>query len=172
MISIRRPAAGEAAAMAAMHVQSWRESYEGYLPQVLFESLAAEKRTAIWARQIDNEDRILLTAYDGEAPVAFINAGPVSEGGSPVADGEIAALYVLQRLKRQGLGRRLVALASAAWTERGGKALQLGVLAANRPARDFYESLGARHVRDDSYNWDGHGLPVAIYVFNDLGALA
>jgi ribosomal protein S18 acetylase RimI-like enzyme len=158
--------------MAALHVASWRESYRPYLPQTLVDSLAAEKRHAIWRRQIEDGQRILIAACDGDVPVAFINAGPAPSAALADADGEIAALYVLASYQRRGLGQQLMAQACAAWQARGGQSFRLGVLAHNSGSRRFYESMGGRYLRDDHYDWDGHDLPIAIYVFTDLAEIA
>lgn len=63
-------------------------------------------------------------------------------------------------------------LAAADWQARGGKALSVGVLTANRPAVAFYEALGARFLRPDTYLWHDHSLPESIYVFEDLAELS
>jgi hypothetical protein len=65
-----------------------------------------------------------------------------------------------------------MALAAQDWLAKGGHSLTVGVLAANAPARGFYESLGARHVKDGTYRWGGFDLPDVIYVFDGLAALA
>ena len=88
------------------------------------------------------------------------------------ADGHINALYILRRFHRSGIGRRLVTMVAADWLARGGKGLSVGVLSANRPAVAFYEALGARFVRPDTYSWAGYDLAESIYVFNNLAELA
>ena len=46
--------------------------------------------------------------------------------------------------------------------------MTIGVLAENKPARAFYERLGAELVRFSTYNWGGFDLPDCLYVWNDL----
>ena len=48
----------------------------------------------------------------------------------------------------------------------------MGVLTQNAPALAFYQGVGARFVRHETYRWDGHDLPESIYIFKDLAALA
>ena len=52
-----------------------------------------------------------------------------------------------------------------------GHALALGVLAENKRARLFYESLGGKLIKTGTYEWDGFPLADAIYNFDDLPAL-
>jgi ribosomal protein S18 acetylase RimI-like enzyme len=102
----------------------------------------------------------------------FVNLGAPSEILFPGMDGHIAALYILQAFQRQGLGRRLLGAAAGEWLSRGGISMALGVLAENHQARKFYESLGAKLVHTGTYEWEGHPLDDAIYVFENLAELA
>jgi hypothetical protein len=63
-------------------------------------------------------------------------------------------------------------MAARAWLDRGGRVMSVGVLTANHGARTFYEALGARFVRPDTYQWHGHALDESIYIFENLGQLA
>ena len=54
----------------------------------------------------------------------------------------------------------------------GWRAMSVGVLTANQPARAFYQSLGAAFVRPDTYQWHGHALDESIYTFDNLAELS
>jgi GNAT superfamily N-acetyltransferase len=56
-------------------------------------------------------------------------------------------LYVLERARRLGVGRRLMAACAAIAVERDCRRMDLNVLHWN-PARDFYESLGLAHMEE------------------------
>ena len=53
-------------------------------------------------------------------------------------------LYVAPEARRSGLGRGLMAAVAREARARGGGCIWWGVYSANRGARDFYQSLGAR----------------------------
>jgi hypothetical protein len=55
---------------------------------------------------------------------------------------------------------------------RGAHALIVWVIAANKPARAFYEALGGELATEQPFQWDGMDLVEAGYVFPDLAALA
>ena len=172
MITFRRPHAGEAAAMAKLHVQCWREAYTSIVPEGVSQRFDVAPMIVRWQEHVQNQDRFIQAAYDREYPVAFVNSGSPVEKIHAGMDGHITALYVAQSHYRQGLGRKLMALAAADWLGKGGHSLTLGVLAANRRARTFYETMGGKLVKSSTYDWHGHQLEDTIYVFEDLPHLA
>jgi ribosomal protein S18 acetylase RimI-like enzyme len=168
----RRPRADEAEAMAALHVQCWREAYGPILPAAILDGIDMAQRRSAWEAHLAQADSFVLAAFGEDGPCGFVMARRNTDPGLPGADGQIAALYVLSRHYRQGLGRQLLGAAAGWWRTRGGASLGVNVLAANVRARAFYESLGARQVRTGSYDWGGHALPDAAYIFENLHKLA
>ena len=53
----------------------------------------------------------------------------------------------------------------------GATGLIVWVIAGNRMARNFYESLGAQLLVEQPFNWDGMDLVEAGYGWRDLGLL-
>lgn len=157
--------------MAALHVQCWREAYAAFLPPELMATFSTQSRLPMWQKSLGDETRIVVAAYDRQMPVAFAIAGFPEERFFDGEDGHIAALYVASSHYRMGIGRKLIALTAQRWLAQGGHSLALGVLAENVRARSFYEALGARLVKETTFEWDGFPLPDAIYEFEDLPAL-
>jgi ribosomal protein S18 acetylase RimI-like enzyme len=172
MITFRRPAVEEVAAMATLHVQCWREAYSSIVPPELVARFDVAHMIVRWQEHVQMHERFILGAYNVEQPVAFVNSGSPVEKIHDEMDGHIAALYVAQSHYRQGLGRKLMALAASDWLAKGGHSITLGVLADNTRARTFYEAVGGRFVKTGTYDWHGHELEDAIYVFEDLRRLA
>jgi ribosomal protein S18 acetylase RimI-like enzyme len=171
-ITYCRPEVADAEAVAELHVTCWREAYSGIIPISILENVDLADRIAHWRSYLGVGGHPTVMAHvDGE-PAGFIRAGRMAEPLAEGADGHIFALYVLRRFHRRGIGRRLMSLAAAEWLEEGGKAFSVGVLTANQGALAFYEALGARYLRGDSYEWDGHTLPETLLVFDDLEGLS
>jgi ribosomal protein S18 acetylase RimI-like enzyme len=63
----------------------------------------------------------------------------------------IIELWVRTTMRRGGIGRSLIAETGRIGSEAGARRLVWCVHNANRPAFDFYASLGADHVQD--YTW-------------------
>jgi ribosomal protein S18 acetylase RimI-like enzyme len=172
MITFRRPRPDEAAAMAKLHVQCWREAYSAIVPEGVSSRFDVAPMIVRWQEHLSKDDRFIHAAFDGVEPVAFINQGSPVEKIHDEMDGHIAALYVAQSHYRKGLGRTLMALSASDWVGKGGHSITLGVLAANTRARAFYESMGGRLLKTGFYDWHGFQLEDAIYVFEDLHAVA
>lgn len=171
-ITCRVPGVDEAAAIAQLHLTCWKEAYAGMIPPGILENADLADRTARWRGYLEATGApTYLARADGEA-AGFIRAGSLKEPLAEGADGHIFALYILQRFHRLGIGRQLMGLAARDWLRQGGRALSVGVLTANHPARAFYEALGARFVRPDVYPWHGHNLSETIYIFDNLDELA
>lgn len=169
--SYRRPRDDEAVAMAALHVQCWREAYRGIVPAAILDAVDMAEREAAWRKHLADPGLFACTAVAAAGPVGFVLAGRNNDPGLPSADGQIAAIYVLARCHRQGIGRRLMAETAGWWRRQGGQALALRVLADNAVARAFYEKLGGRLIRTSTYEWHGHALADAAYIFESLDIL-
>jgi ribosomal protein S18 acetylase RimI-like enzyme len=170
-IIYRRPLPFEAEAMAALHVECWREAYADILPAELMATFSVGMRLPLWQKVIPDEARFVLGAFDQAEPVGFVISGPSAENYIEDQDGNLDTIYIAASHYRRGIGRELLARAAEDWLQRGGKTMTVGVLAQNIRARSFYESQGARLAKLTIYNWDGHELPDAIYVFEDLLSL-
>lgn len=171
MITYRRPRVDEAEVFATIHVNCWREAYEGIIPADYLAQQTPEKRKRMWGEVTVNPDRIVIGAYlDGQA-VGFALAGKPVEQLYENEDGQLAALYILQKFHRMGIGRALVKQSAAQWMGMGGHSMSLATFEANTPARRFYEALGARILKFREDNWDGMTFSTVIYVWADLPAL-
>jgi ribosomal protein S18 acetylase RimI-like enzyme len=170
---IFRPDGNLAEELARVHIACWCEAYHAIVPASVLQAAELEQHITKWQGFLADPERIIYAASTEENAVAgFVSAGPPSEILFDGMDGHVAALYILESFHRQGLGRRLLGAAAKQWLSRGGHSLALGVLAENHQARRFYESLGAKLVRTGTFEWYGHPLPDAIYVFENLAELS
>ena len=171
-ITYRKPQPEEAEAFAALHVQCWREAYAEILPAELMATFSTEKRLPMWQASLVNPERFILGAYADGIPVGFIISGPSDEKHIADQDGHLWALYIAASQHRQGIGRTLAYAATQHWHARGGSTITIGVLAENKPARAFYESLGAKLLKYSTYNWSGFDLQDCLYIWDDLAKIA
>ncbi len=163
---IREALPGDAAALAAVHVLSWRAAYRELLPGPYLEGLDVEERAATWHARLTAPDRpTVLLATDGEGgvgsgegaagdgergvgggrPVAFACFRPwPGEGFDPAPTAELAALYALPEVWGTGIGRALLSVTTGALVTAGFRSAALWVFAGNGRARRFYEAAGWR----------------------------
>ncbi|MGJ3647502.1 N-acetyltransferase family protein [Sphingomonas sp. GlSt437] len=165
--AVRQARPADAARIGTVHAQAWREAYAGLLPAAEIAQWTAAKRVAMWRRVIATG--IARGVYVAELNREIIGFGACADQRSPDLaaqgfKGEVTALYVLQSGQRSGAGRALMAAMARRLIAEGDRAMALWVLAANAPARRFYEALGGRavatHRRPDlaadevAYGWD------------------
>jgi ribosomal protein S18 acetylase RimI-like enzyme len=171
----------DAPAMARVTVDTFLSAHRGQMSEE-----AWMKRKEEWTYEVSERSwaRTLREIAEGARPeeciyVALDEAGAVvglAVGGPPRADGpedsgEIHMLYVRPSHQGRGHGRRLVQAVAAHLAQRGRHALVIGCLAANAPARRFYEALGGRLIGEREYDEDGVMLPEVVYGWADIRAV-
>ncbi len=165
-MTIREANPEDAAGIARVHVDSWRTTYPGIMPQEHLDALSVAERERTWGETLRGDGPIQTTVYvaetDSSGIVGFV-AGGAERAGDPAFRGEISALYLLQSSQGRGLGRRLVQTFARRLSQDGCRTLLIWVNAQN-PARGFYEALGGapartgqREIRGVTYDDTGYG---------------
>jgi ribosomal protein S18 acetylase RimI-like enzyme len=164
-VAIRRALASDAAAIAAVHVAAWRESYPGLMPERMLSALSVQDRTKRWHGILTvpdpaMESTVFVAARPDETLVGFGSCGrqrtpDLVAGGFP---GEFSALYVLAAHYGQGVGRGLMAEMARDLIGRQIHGAGLWVLRDNHRARRFYEALGGDVVGQRVESVDAHVL--------------
>ncbi len=170
---IRPATPDDADAIGRVHVQAWRETYPGIVPDAVIAARDPLERAALWRRVIAAGEIVLLAHDDTGALLGFANAGKQREPEILPFAGEINAIYLLQAAKRRGLGRALMRSAAQALLARGLASASLWVLDGNATAHAFYTSLGGRPVLHRAFpepaEWPG---TETAYAWSDLAPLA
>ena len=71
-VKIRPATQRDVAAIAAVHVQTWREAYQDLLPQADLDKLSVEKRKDQWREAVEFNDPQVQVAIDGDRLVGFV----------------------------------------------------------------------------------------------------
>ena len=177
-IGFREARPADAAALGRLHVDSWRESYAGLVPDRMLDDLSAEARAAMWGSVLADPAAFggtaVYVAESGGAMVGFGACGGQRDEALKAAGfgGEFGAIYVLRSHQRAGAGRRLMGLMSRRLLDRGLSGAALWVLRENLAARRFYERLGGAVVGEKSDPEPGATLVELAYGWADLSPLA
>lgn len=175
-VVVRQAKADDAARIGRVHVESWRSSYRGTLPDELLDGLSAERRAQYWQERIAEDlgsgsaQRVFVAQRSDGELVGFAAAGPDREADSGF-DGELYAIYLLEEHKRKGLGRRLLGAVCEWFAALGYRSFRVWVLARN-PARAFYEGLGGELAGSRPMEIGGSDYEEVAYGWRDLPALA
>ena len=154
-------------AIARVHVQSWRESFSGIVPQVFLDKMSVEKRTRAFEQGFS---AALYKMYVAETPdygiVGFADFGEPREKVNGY-EGELYAIYLLPEFQRRGIGRRLFQLGADYLSKTGKRSMYLMTLEIS-PYRAFYEKLGGRIIGKMPVEIEGIRYDELIYGWDDL----
>ena len=101
---IRRARAADAAPIARVHVQSWREAYRGLVPDVYLDQLSVAAHERQWRRSFAAGTWAFVAEWE-QRVVGFASGG-LSRARRDIS-GELHLLYVLRASHRHGIGRAL-----------------------------------------------------------------
>lgn len=177
-VRLRPATAQDAVGIARVHVETWRSTYAGLLPDAYLAELDDVGRAAAWARELSARPATgsVFVAEAAEAGiVGFASCGrartlPPSWAGRPAERvGEAFTLYVDPDFQGRGLGRGLLAASFGALQARGCGAALLWVVARN-PARFFYEAQGAVRIGARTERFAGTDVEETCYGWPDLAS--
>lgn len=166
-----RPAEpAEATAIARVHDACWRATYQGMMPDSVIAGSAFADREAMWGRLLGTPvaQRCAYVAEDAAGAIVGCAWGAREESGDAVYRGELYGIYLRAEHQRHGLGRRLLRAVAANLLAQGYPSLLLWALAANHPARRFYEALGGQLLRAKDTVIGGATVPEVAYGWRDI----
>jgi ribosomal protein S18 acetylase RimI-like enzyme len=137
-VKIRRARLEDAAAIAEVHVRTWRTAYEHIFGAERLATVTVERRLPMWKEILGNDDTIGFVAEDSRI-VGFATVGPSRAND---AEGELYAIYVAPEAWGTAAGRELIRAGVDALRESGRGDAILWVLEDNPRARRFYEREG------------------------------
>lgn len=172
-IVVRRARIEDAAAIARVHVESWRSTYAGMLPEDMLVRLSSAEHEARWWRHVLGRFRrrhyVYVAEHNKAGVIGFVSGGP-SRDRELVQDSEIYALYLLDEYHGAGVGRTLfLRLADRLYRECG-PGLVVWVLSAN-PSRFFYEAMGGQRVAIRRERMGGAEVEETAYGWADMADL-
>jgi GNAT superfamily N-acetyltransferase len=167
-LRVREALLDDAAGIARVHVESWRATYRGIVPDQVLAELSYGAGEDYWRRvltRVTDRDFVYLAEDEQARIVGFAFGGPERTGDS-VYTGELHAIYLLPDYQRQGLGRCLTLAVVDRLEQLGLRSLLVWVLADN-PSRRFYEALGGQSVRAQQVEIGGAQLEEVAYGWLD-----
>lgn len=178
-MQIRHAREEDANAMARVIVDTFLTAHEGHMPAEAMrrrrEAWTHEVSANAWLRTIreiagtTNPQDCIFVVCDEPGEVVGLAMGTPAEGFDYT--GEVSALYVRADWQGRGVGRQLVQTAAAWLHQRGFTALRIAVLAANAPARRFYEAIGGVVVGEREFDEYGFKVAGVVYGWPDIRVL-
>ncbi len=172
MVTIRPATAADAAAITWAHVEGWRTTYRGIVPDHYLDGLSAPQRQVVWEHRLANPNpgyAIFVAEDEAGRVFGFADGGPNRDAETAERyPGELLAIYLLPEGQRHGAGSLLFRAVAGALAANGTPSMLVWVL-ANNPSRAFYERMGGHFVREASITIGGAPLVEVAYGWDELG---
>ena len=105
--TFREATVADALAVAKVHVQSWRESFAGIVPQTFLEQMSVENRAKAFEKGFTVDFYKMFVAETQEnGIVGFADFGKIRDNQSKF-EAELYAIYLLRDVQRKGIGGKL-----------------------------------------------------------------
>lgn len=156
-------------AIARVHVDSWRTTYQGIVPDLYLEQMTYanyENRWQNWLKVKVNHHHIFVAENKAGEVIGFANGG-AERTKHPIYGAELYAIYILQAYQRQGHGRRLVEAVATQLVRSGFSSMLVWALIDN-PACQFYQALGGQPLKQQILNIGGKDLTEIAYGWSSL----
>lgn len=138
-----RATADDAAALARVHVDSWRAAYQGLVPDSFLDALSYERRTKNFRQWLEGDAAETYLVEDNGELRGFLTLGACRDSDAELGrTGEIWGIYLAPEHWRKGIGRVLCRRGEQILKSRGYTQATLWVFEENEQARRFYEAMG------------------------------
>lgn len=170
---IREATQSDVPAISKVHVDTWRTTYRGIVPDEHLANLSYERRANGWYQILNRapeDGNFTYIAEDESGEIVGFANGGVERTGDPIYRGELTAIYIRQSYQGKGIGRGLVHVVAERLGRLGMNSMLVWVLVDN-PACQFYAALGGKLVHEKELMIGGKPLIEVAYGWVDTGNL-
>ncbi|MFJ8519758.1 GNAT family N-acetyltransferase [Lysinibacillus xylanilyticus] len=166
-MKIRKANIEDAQGIGKVHVDSWRTTYKGTLPDDFLNNLSYEQRTELWKKNISDATNYVLVAENEQNEIIGFATGATRKTNSVPNATDLTSIYLLEEYQGIGIGKQLLKEIFAYFKLKGYEKVFVEVLAENK-TRNFYEYYGAQYVNKVEIKIGGKIVEELIYVWNDI----
>ncbi|MUV36641.1 putative N-acetyltransferase YuaI [Lentibacillus sp. JNUCC-1] len=166
MYTIRKARDEDAAAIADVHIRSWKNTYQELIDEQDLSNTTYENRKTLWETvlRVQKPNQCTLVIEQDGKIVGFVSGGPERTKRFK-HDCEIYTIYLLDAYQKQGLGTRLLKAFATEMKAFGFSSLLVWILTQN-PSSRFYErykaepvgkeatTIGEGTYQETAYGWD------------------
>ncbi len=168
-ITFREANIADTLAIAKVHVQSWRESFAGIVPQTFLEKMSVENRAKAFEKGFTVDFYKMFVAETQEnGIVGFADFGKARDNNSRY-EAELYAIYFLRDFQRKGIGGKLFDLGVKYLIAQNINSLALTALEIS-PYKSFYEKMGGHLIERKTTNIEGASYATIVYGWDRLVA--
>ena len=165
-ILIRRAIPSDAAGIARVRIDTWRDTYRGIVPDEYLARLDYAADLPRFENYLADERTFFFVALNAAQEVIGFASGGAERDGLPGCPGEVYAIYILPACQKSGIGRRLI---HASFEELSARGLFPAVIWAleQNPACGFYRRIGGVQVGSKTIEIGGRELIELGFGFSD-----
>jgi ribosomal protein S18 acetylase RimI-like enzyme len=171
-MAVRQAIPDDAAAIARVHVNTWRTAYRGIVHDDVLDNLSMTQKTQQWRDWIEQQGLLVFVAENDDGEIVGFCSGGLNRDKNMPYHAEVYTLYVLHDHQRQGHGRALMRAIVAAFLARGYRSMLIWVLEHNPQGRAFYENMGGVPLTQKEFVLGDQPLIEIGYGWSDLSTLA
>lgn len=165
----RKAALEDAPGIANVHVDSWRSTYKGIVPDTYLASLSYENQERIQTSGI-KENNVYIAENESGKIVGFATGGKERTGKYGPYVGELYEIYLLEGHQGKGIGQMLVQFVVNDLLDKKLNSMIIWAIEEN-PACRFYEALGGKKIDTAEIEIEGKKLSEIAYGWCGLAAL-
>ncbi|MGG0792214.1 MULTISPECIES: GNAT family N-acetyltransferase [Bacillaceae] len=166
-MKIRKAIEEDVNGIANVHINSWKTTYKGILPEQYLSSMNLEAKKKNWLRNLKMLHNATFVAESANGEIIGFAAGGPEQTNDPRIQGEVYAIYFLKEYQRQGLGRKMIKAVIHELIEMGHKNLIIWALKDN-PSCDFYNTLGGQVIAEKTVKMAGIELIEVGFGWEDI----
>ena len=167
--TFREANVADALAVAEVHVQSWRESFAGIVPQTFLDKMSVENRTKAFETGFALDSyKMFVAETEANGIVGFADFGKTRDNQNKF-EAELYAIYLLRDFQRMGIGGKLFDLGAKYLVANNMNSLSLTALEVS-PYKQFYEKMGGHLVERKTTQIESESYATVVYGWNKLDA--
>ena len=166
-VIFREATVSDCLAVAVVHVQSWKESFAGIVPQTFLDKMSVENRAeALGERFSDDSYKMYVAEVPEHGIVGFVDFGEPRESIGAY-EAELYAIYLSPQFQRKGVGGALFKMVVETLIRRGKGSMYLLALEAS-PYKSFYEKMDGEIIGRKQIELEGVVYDELIYGWKRL----
>lgn len=166
-MEIREGNINDARGIARVHIDTWRSTYRGLIPDERLDSMDLDKDEEMQKRFISQESvSTYVCVNDEDEIIGYVCCGDRRDGPQEYT-GELYGLYILKEYQGQGIGRKMVNKVIEKLKSKGHKSMLLWALKENSSCR-FYERLGGKLVGEQYLTYAGKQVEAVAYGWEEI----
>ncbi len=167
VIDIRPARVEDARAISQVHIESWRATYPGIVPQDYIDSLDVDVFTERWADRLTTHPEMLIFVAEADQRICGFASGGPARAELPGFPGELYAIYLTPESQSKGIGFHLFWAVAHGLLRDEYSAMYVWVLDEN-PSKNFYRRMGGRELSSAEIELGGRLLKEVSYGWSDL----